>query len=281
MTITSVFSCSRPPLFRVVFRELESTIAQSATGPAAYLDLIKRSVTNYAYLGGDRAFEDFRCVEHYDLQQSHWKIDEIARPLSLLTKNQLDLIEKIALWLEQKSVPGDFMEAGIWRGGAVILMRALIDAYEMANRRVFAADSFAGIPVNERATNDPVDRWRDRWIASLDEVKHNIERFGLLDDRIVFVAGFFAESLKKLAGERFALIRLDSDSYESVETSLECLYPLLSKSGVVIIDDWHLTGCRQSVIDYRERYGINDPIQVFDHNAYWTKRQEYGLPKPS
>lgn len=255
-------------------------IAHSAPASrTAYLDLVKRSVTNYAYLGGDRSFENFRCVEHYDLQRSHWKIDEVARPLTLLTKNQLELIEKVVVWLEEKRVPGDLLEAGIWRGGAVILMRALIDAYEMADRRVFAADSFAGIPPNERAMNDPVDSWRDRWIATLDEVKQNIDRFGLLDDRIVFVVGFFADSLKTLAGERFALIRLDSDSYESVETSLEHLYPLLSRNGVVIIDDWHLAGCRQAVLDYRERYGIADPIQVFDHNAYWSKRQDYGCPK--
>lgn len=245
----------------------------------AYLDLIKRSVTNYAYLGGDRPFESFRCVSHYDLQRANWKIDPLARPLSLLTKNQLDLIEKAAVWLEERKIPGDFLEAGIWRGGAVILMRALIEAYEMADRRVFAADSFAGIPKNVRARNDPVDSWRDRWVAPLDEVKQNIERFGLLDDKVVFVVGFFADSLKKLSGERFALVRLDSDSYDSVETSLEHLYPLLSNGGIVIIDDWHLAGCKQAVLDYRSRYWIHDPIQEYDHNAYWVKRQDYGSPK--
>lgn len=245
----------------------------------AYLDLIKRSVTNYAYLGGETEFEDFRCVKHYDLKQSQWKIDPIARPLSLLTKGQLDLLEKVGVALEQRGVPGDFIEAGIWRGGAVILMRALIDAYQMEDRRVFAADSFAGIPKNERGRNDPVDLWKDRWIAPLDEVRQNIARFGLLDDRIVFVPGFFADSLKTLSGERFSLIRLDSDSYDSVETSLEYLYPLLSKGGVVILDDWHLDGCKAAVADYRNRYGIDDKIYVFDGNAYWTKRQDYALPK--
>ena len=245
----------------------------------AYLDLIKRSVTNYAYLGGDNSFENFRCVEHYDLQQADWRIDPVARPLSLLSKNQLDLIEKAAVWLEDREVPGDLLEAGIWRGGAVILMRALIDAYQMEGRRVFAADSFAGIPRNLKMQGDPVDQWKDRWVAPLDEVKQNIERFGLLDDRIVFVVGFFADSLKTLSAERFALIRLDSDSYDSVETSLEYLYPLVSRGGIVIIDDWHLAGCKRAVVDYRSRYGIHDSIQVFDHNAYWVKRQEYGKPK--
>ena len=244
----------------------------------AYIDLIKRSITNHLYLGGDNTFDKFRCVAHYDLQQSRWKIDPLSRPLTLLTKKQLDLIENCFVAVEKKGVPGDFIEAGIWRGGAVILMRALLKAYGIADRKIYAADSFAGIPKNTADRNDPVDKWSDRWVATLPEVRQNIERFGLLDDRIVFTAGFFADSLKTLAGKQFALIRLDSDSYDSVMTSLDYLYPMVSKGGVVIIDDWHLVGCRQAVLDYRTRHGITDDVLTYDQNAYWLKQQDYGAP---
>jgi O-methyltransferase/8-demethyl-8-(2,3-dimethoxy-alpha-L-rhamnosyl)tetracenomycin-C 4'-O-methyltransferase len=244
----------------------------------AYVDLIKRSVTNYLYLGGKRAFDKFRCITHYDLKHGQWKIDALARPVSLLTQGQLDLVEQAVIAVENEGVPGDFIEAGVWRGGVIILMRALLDAYQIAGRRVFAADSFAGIPTNNRAINDPVDMWNDRWIASLEEVQWNIARFGVLDERILFLPGFFSDSLKHLARERFALIRLDSDSYDSVETSLDYLYPLLSKGGIVIIDDWHLPGCKMAVVDYRTRHGITDEIRVHEGNAFWTKRQEYGVP---
>lgn len=243
-----------------------------------YIDLVKRSVTNYLYLGGSSAFDQFRCVEHYDLERSDWKIDRASCPTTLLRKGQLDLIEQAAVALEKDKIPGDYIEAGIWRGGAVLLMRALLDAYEISGRKVFAADSFARIPKNVRAVNDPVDQWRDRWVASIDEVRQNIARFGMLDDRIVFVEGFFAESLARLSDERFALVRLDSDSYDSVETSLDYLYPLVSQGGIVIIDDWHLPGCRMAVEDYRARYGIRDEVREYDANAYWVKRQPYGYP---
>ena len=245
----------------------------------AYVDLIKRSITNYSYLGGEASFEKFRCVTHYDLKQGSWKIGRRAQPLTLLTKGQLDLIETLILTLEEQGVPGDLIEAGVWRGGAIILMRALLDAYGIAGRKVVAADSFAGIPMNARATNDPVDSWNDRWVAPLEEVQQSIRRLGLLDDRIEFVVGFFSDSLRKLAGRKFALARLDSDSYDSVETSLDHLYPSLSKGGIVIIDDWHLAGCRQAVEDYRARHGIDDAIVEHEHNAYWVKRQEYGAPR--
>jgi O-methyltransferase len=245
----------------------------------AYIDLIKRSITNYHYLGGDASFEEFRCSVHYDLTQSQWKIDGLVRPVTLLTSDQLDLVQTAALTVEEQRVPGDWIEAGIWRGGVIILMRALLNAYKIGGRKIFAADSFAGIPKNVRALNDPVDSWDDRWVASLEEVQQNIARFGLLDDRITFTVGFFAESLKSLAGERFSLIRLDSDSYDSVETSLDYLYPLLSQRGIIIIDDWHLPGCKMAVMDYRSRYGINDQINVHDGNAFWVKLQDYGWPQ--
>jgi hypothetical protein len=244
----------------------------------AYIDLIKRAITNYLYLGGETPQDQFRCVTHYDLERSDWKVDPLSRPTTLLTKAQLDLVEQAILAVEAQKVPGDFLEAGVWRGGAVMLMRALIYAHNMTGRKVFAADSFAGIPKNSRAVNDPVDQWSDRWVASLDEVKQAMGRFGLLDDKVEFVAGFFEDTLKTLGSNRFAVVRLDSDSYDSVETSLEYLYPLVSQGGFIIIDDWHLPGCRMAVMNYRSQLGIDDRVQEWDGNAYWIKQQPYNYP---
>lgn len=243
-----------------------------------YIDLLERSITNYHYLGGDVPFEEFRAATHYDLQRSQWKVDPLARPLTLLTKAQLDLIDRAILDLETRGVRGDFIEAGVWRGGVIVFMRALLDAYDIKERRIFAADSFAGIPKNTRVHNDPVDQWTDRWVAPLEDVQRSIARFGLLDERIQFVVGNFADTLKSLARQQFALIRLDSDSYESVETSLKSLYPQLSVGGIVIIDDWHLVGCRAAVEAYRAQQGIRDQIQVHEANAYWVKQRNYVIP---
>lgn len=240
----------------------------------AYIELIKRAITNYHYLGEDNSFERFRCLTHYDLQQMKWKVDPLARPLTLLSKPQLDLVERSILTLEANGIAGDYIEAGVWRGGVIVLMRALLAAHGIADRKVIAADSFAGIPKNVRFRHDPVDTWEDRWIATLDEVKQNIDRFGLLDERIVFVVGFYEDSLKTLADHQLALIRLDSDSYESTDVSLERLYPLLSRGGIVIVDDWHLVACRMAVGKFRSRHGIEDRILMQGGNAYWIKGQD-------
>lgn len=253
-------------------------MSNSHTARTAYIDLIKRSITNYLYLGDDQAFDAFQCVRHYDLNTSNWTVDRRSQPLTLLTKGQLDLIEQAVFTVTQRKVPGDFLEAGIWRGGVVVFLRALLTAYELGDRTVVGADSFAGIPMNERARNDPVDGWTDRWVASLDGVRAAIARFGLLDDRIELLPGFFSDTLGSLRGRTFALVRLDSDSYDSVETSLEYLYPLIPRGGIVIIDDWHLAGCQMAVQDYRTQCGITDPLEVRDGNAFWVKRQDYNEP---
>ena len=244
----------------------------------AYIDLIKRAITNYLYLGGETPQDAFRCASHYDLKQGRWEIDPLSRPTTLLTKSQLDLIEKAVGAVEARGVAGHFLEAGVWRGGAIILMSALIKTFNICGRKVFAADSFAGFPKNTRAINDPVDQWSDRWVASVEEVKQALGRFGLLDDRIEFVVGFFEDSLKSLEGQQFSIVRLDSDSYDAVETSLEYLYPLLSQGGFLIVDDWHLPGCRMAVTEYRSQLGVKDEIHEWDGNAYWVKQQPYGYP---
>lgn len=236
-----------------------------------YIDLVKRSITNYLYLGQNAAFAKFNGLSHYDPKQGEWLVDANARPMTVLSKGQLDLIEKSIVDLEKRNVPGDYIEAGVWRGGAVILMRALLDAYGILQRKIFAADSFRGIPKNHAFRHDPVDLWNDRWDVSLAEVKGNIERFELLDDRINFVQGFFSDSLQALTGNSFALIRLDSDAHDSVMTSLDVLYPLLSPRGIIIIDDWHLIGCRIAVDAYRKTYGIKEEIIVEAGNGYWLK----------
>lgn len=238
---------------------------------SARIEAVKEAVSGYTHLGGGEQFEAFNALVHYDRAVSQWCIPRAEVPMTLLGKGQLDLIERATLDLEARDVRGDFIEAGVWRGGAIILLRALCDEHRMANRQIIAADSFSGIPKNTRFKHDPVDLWEDRWEAGIDEVRGNISQHEPLDDRIEFVEGYFADTLPALADRQFALIRLDSDSYDSVLTSLEHLYPQLSSGGIIIIDDWHLPGCRFAVDRYRADQGIAEPMHEDSGNGYWIK----------
>ena len=238
----------------------------------AYLDLVQRVVTNYLGLGAaGQSFAQYRSAAHYDAAAGQWRIDRQAQPHTLLTKAQLDLLERLALDAEARGVAGDWLEAGVWRGGVIAFLRAVLRAHGIAGRRVIAADSFAGIPMSEQFRHDPVDLWPDRWVAGLDEVRDLLARLDLLDDRVEFLPGPFAQTLPQLAGRRLALIRIDADSHDSTMAALTALYPLLEPGGVVVIDDWHLLGAKLAVEQYRAGAAITEAITVEAGNAWWIK----------
>ncbi len=234
-----------------------------------YIDLLKRSITNYIYLGENDSFEQYNCLDHYHKKSHEWK--PVSIPMTVLSKGQLDLVEKCVLDLEDRCITGDYIEAGVWRGGSIIFLSALLLAYDIKDRKVYAADSFCGIPKNTVFRHDPVDQWTDRWEANQNEVVKNIERFSIPKDAVEFVSGQFSESLKSLSDCKFSFIRIDCDAHDSVLTSLEFLYPLLQPGGIVVIDDWHLVGCRFAVDNYRATHDIHDKIYEESGNGYWVK----------
>jgi O-methyltransferase len=235
------------------------------------IELIKRKVTGFDRLGAGTDFADYNALRFYNAQRAEWNLPRESVPLTLLTKAQLDLIEDLLIGIEARGVAGDCIEAGVWRGGAIITIRAILDALGMAEKQLIAADSFAGIPPSMRFRHDPVDLWTDRWVASLEEVKANVAEAGMQDGRIEFLQGLFGDTLSGLAGRRFAFIRLDSDSHDSVMDSLEWLYPLLNPGGIILVDDWHLFGCRLAIDNYRKHHRITDPIEVCAGNGFWIK----------
>jgi hypothetical protein len=169
-------------------------------------------------------------------------------------------------------VPGDLIEAGAWRGGITILMRGILKAYGDTDRKVWVADSFEGLP--------PIDRARDARVfyegqmaVSVDEVKENFARYGLLDDRVRFLKGFFNKTLPGAPIEKLAVFRADADLYESTMDALNNLYPKLSVGGYAIFDDYvQIPAVKSAIDEYRTSHGISEPIRQIDGQAvYWQR----------
>ncbi len=180
----------------------------------------------------------------------------------------------------RKGVPGDLIETGVWRGGTTIFMRAILKAYGVEDRRVWVADSFEGLPPPDTVRYPPdadsiLHELRPLAI-SLDEVRANFGKYGLLDDRVCFLKGWFKETLPAAPIERLAVARLDGDMYESTMDGLTNLYPKLSVGGYLIVDDYGaVPACRQAVEDYRKAQGIDEPIQKIDwEGVYWQRRNK-------
>jgi len=195
---------------------------------------------------------------------------------TMIGLKRLDNIQFCVEAVIEEGIEGDLIETGVWRGGACIFMRAILAAYGIEDRKVYVADSFEGLPKPD-VEKYPADKGDTHHIhrflaVSYDEVKNNFKRYGLLDDQVVFLKGWFKDTLPQAPIERLAVLRLDGDMYGSTIDALANLYPKLSKGGFCIIDDYALPGCKRAVDDFRTERGIHSEIKVVDWTGrYWKK----------
>jgi O-methyltransferase/8-demethyl-8-(2,3-dimethoxy-alpha-L-rhamnosyl)tetracenomycin-C 4'-O-methyltransferase len=170
-------------------------------------------------------------------------------------------------------VPGDFIETGVWRGGACIYMRGILEAHGDQGRRVFVADSFRGLPppdptIYAADAGDFLHKVNALAISRA-AVEENFRKYELLDDRVVFLEGWFRDTLPVAPIEQLSVLRLDGDMYESTIQALDALYHKVSRGGSVIVDDYHLAPCAQAVNEFRARHGIVSPLLPIDRDAVW------------
>jgi O-methyltransferase/8-demethyl-8-(2,3-dimethoxy-alpha-L-rhamnosyl)tetracenomycin-C 4'-O-methyltransferase len=172
-------------------------------------------------------------------------------------------------------VPGDFIETGVWRGGACIYMRGILDAHDDPGRRVFVADSFRGVPPPSPETyaadaGDILHQF-DLLAVPRQQVEENLRKYGLLDERVVFLEGWFKDTLPAAPIDRLSVLRLDGDLFESTIQALDALYHKVSPGGSVIVDDYYLTPCAQAVDEFRARHGITSALEPIDGYAVWWR----------
>lgn len=268
-----------------------------------YLDLLKGSLTgavdqdNDSILGGVRTqgFSGVKRVANavgklanrFDFEIAYKKaynptdrehgFDWPSRAISMIGLKRMQNIQDCIEAIETEGIEGDLIETGVWRGGAVIFMRGALKAWGDTTRKVWAADSFEGLPA-PNAKDFPTDEgmiWHEQTGLAVGEqiVRNNFERYGLLDDQVVFLKGWFKDTLPTAPIEKLSLLRLDGDLYESTIQALEALYPKLEPGGFCIIDDWFLVDqAQKACLDYRAAHGITDEVIDIDtRGAYWRK----------
>ena len=258
-----------------------------------YLNLLKRCLTRYGLcreyehvpvLPGLNNFLSSRRLAFVRVlpSDSAARIDgSVMRPSDAETMIGLKRLDNLQNWVVdalKSDVPGDLIEAGAWRGGAAIFMRAVLEAYGDTHRTVWVSDSFEGLPKPDAAAY-PADAGDIHWTldhlsVSLDEVKENFERYGLLDDRVHFLKGWFKDTLPLAPIEKLAILRVDADMYGSTMEVLQSLYSKLSPGGYVIVDDYGaVPGCKKAVEDFRAENGIAEELEKIDWTGvYWQKR---------
>ena len=199
---------------------------------------------------------------------------------TMIGLKRLDNVRRCVERIIEDEVPGDLIETGVWRGGCAIFMRGILAAHGVGDKKVWLADSFSGVPEPD-AARYPLDEFSDLHnqvglAVSREDVEANFQRYGLLDNQVCFIEGWFEQTLPTLAGHSWSLIRLDGDLYQSTMEGLENLYPGLSLGGYCIVDDYGTyPACRQAVEDFREKHKIDEEIVDIDgYGAFWKRTAE-------
>ena len=200
-----------------------------------YLELLKAVLTNT--LDSNEPVIDDGPLFIHRFTQHYIK----SNALTMVPLARMNNLQQCAVDVIARKIAGDFIEAGVWRGGLTIFMRAVLEAYGESERCVWVADSFEGLPVPDAekypreaaAHAGPVmTKSFDHFSCSLDQVKENFRKFHLLDDRVHFIKGWFKDTLAVAPIQRLALIRLDGDYFDSTMAGLVNLYPKLSPGGI-------------------------------------------------
>ncbi len=247
-----------------------------------YLNLVKKSLTGLIYEDAPSAVMPIpgtvdRSPKGFMRKWREWGRDVPTEAHTMIGLRRMDNIQSCVEAVTADGVPGDLVETGVWRGGATIFMRALLKSFGVRDRTVWVADSFNGLPEPDLERYPQDLHWKRLGGAlrvSLEHVRRNFETYGLLDDQVRFLPGWFKDTLPAAPIERVAVLRLDGDLYESTWTALTHLYPKLSPGGFAIIDDFGLTSCRRAVEDFRCDRDIGETMVDIDGMAvFWRKRR--------
>ncbi len=260
-------------LIRSLFPEEYRPLLQPGSGHS------RRQVALHAYFGRLLLRLNvglYRKVRVDTVKRSEGR-DWPAEAETMIGSKRLDQLQACITDVLGSEVPGDLIETGVWRGGSAIFMCAVLEAHGDSERRVWVADSFAGLPKPDGRY--PLDKgdvhWRLHSVLAIpmQVVRANFARYGLLTERVRFLEGWFKDTLPVAGIERLAVLRVDGDMYSSTMDVLENLYPRLSPGGYAVIDDYGaVPACRQAVEDYRTRHGIVEPIHTIDWTGvFWKK----------
>lgn len=248
--------------------------------PDLYLDLLKKSLTATLFESEP---------DHEQASQAQFLRGFVSHyirgsALTMLPTVRLNHLQACVTDVIKRSIPGDVIETGVWRGGATIFMRGIFKAFGILDRNVWVADSFEGLPVPDgekfpleaSAHAGPfMTKVCNHLAVGIDDVKRNFDAYGLLDDQVRFLKGWFSETLPSAPIERLAVMRLDGDLYDSTMDALVCLYDRLSMGGYVIIDDYgedSWTYCRKAVDEFRAQRDITDQLLKIDSSCYYWRR---------
>lgn len=214
-----------------------------------------------------------------DLPQSFAPIYRKTAPYTLTSVERMFALYEAVRYVMDNGIDGALVECGIWKGGSTMLMAETLQAEGTADRDIWLYDTFAGmtepseLDIRLRDGSDTHTKWEafqredhnDWAYAPLDEVRFNMGQTGYPESRVHYVVGRVEDTLPEQAPGTIALLRLDTDWYQSTYHEMVHLYPLVAPGGIVIVDDYgSFEGSRQAIDEYFEEQGMKPYLHRID-----------------
>lgn len=217
-----------------------------------------------------------------DMEPEFLDLADLCRPFTMTSIERMYALYQATDHVLRANVAGDLVECGVWKGGSAMLMAHLLVRRGDDGRRIWLYDTYEGMSAptgkDENIAGDAAaPRWEaarsaegSDWCRSpLDEVRRNLLSTSLGADRLVFVKGRVEDTIPGEAPDAIALLRLDTDFYESTRHELVHLYPRLSRGGVLILDDYgHWKGAREAT----DRYFVDEGVRILLNRIDYTGR---------
>ena len=217
-----------------------------------------------------------------DFDANSVKLIETVEPYTMTSPERIESLRQSIQHLVRHGIEGDIIECGVWRGGSMMATALTLLQEGDVHRTLRLYDTFDGMSAAKYVDRDFLDHsaagqldQQDRddpesiWCRSaLSEVQQNMINTGYPAERLQFIKGKVEDTLPSNIPESIALLRLDTDWYESTRVCLEQLYPRLEPGGILIVDDYgHWKGCRKAVDEYFESHGIPLFLQRIDYTG--------------
>ncbi len=231
-------------------------------------------------LGYELVRNDFVDPMPTDKDEALFEAIRKVRPFTLTSHHRLAAMADAVRYVTSNGVPGAIVECGVWRGGMMMLAAEVLIQCGDTKRDLFLFDTFEGMPppssedldyaqVTAQTRLEETSKGHGVWCeASLEDVQKNFEQVAYPTERVRFVKGMVEDTLQESAPSQIALLRLDTDWYESTKHELETLFPLLVTGGVLIVDDYgHWQGARKAVDEFFSKRGLRPLLHRIDFSC--------------
>jgi len=240
-------------------------LRESASGTGVVRQLASALVCRFGYNPRHYVAGTLHLWKPPDISEEHWSIVRAVRRYTMTSPERICAVLDAVQFVVRNEIPGSIVECGVWKGGSMMAAALALLRLSAASRDLYLFDTFEGMPKPEVGDADYKGRAASRFFqrlqtganssswcaASLEEVQKTMDLTGYDRNRVHFVKGLVEKTIPQHAPDSIALLRLDTDWYESTKHELEHLFPRLSKNGILIIDDYgHWRGARKAVDEY-------------------------------